>query len=81
MKSKGTATVLALLLGSIGAHWFYLGRETKGLIYLLVFIFELALRDIPIIISIIALVDFLIMAFDDSKSFHNKYNNDETKVL
>jgi TM2 domain-containing membrane protein YozV len=82
MKSKGTAAVLALLFGGFGAHWFYLGRETKGLIYLLVWIFGWALMGIPtIIINIVGFVDFLIIAFDDSKSFHNKYNKDETEVL
>jgi TM2 domain-containing membrane protein YozV len=82
MKSKGLAAVLALLFGAIGAHWFYLGKETKGLIYLLVWIFGWALMGIPtLIIGLIAFVDFLVIAFDDSVSFHNKYNNDDPKVL
>jgi TM2 domain-containing membrane protein YozV len=82
MKSKGIAAVLALLFGAIGAHWFYLGKETKGLIYLLVWIFGWALMGIPtLIIGIVAFIDFLIFALDDSQSFHNKYNKDESEIL
>lgn len=34
-KSKGTTFLLALLLGAIGAHRFYLGQPFIGLIYLI----------------------------------------------
>ena len=33
--SKGTAALLAILLGSIGAHKFYLGQTFQGILYLL----------------------------------------------
>lgn len=35
MKDKTTAGVLALFLGGIGAHKFYLGRWIQGIVYLL----------------------------------------------
>lgn len=35
MKSKGTAAVLALLLGGFGVHKFYLDQAGQGVIYLL----------------------------------------------
>lgn len=35
LKSKVTAGVLAILLGGLGAHKFYLGRPIQGIIYLL----------------------------------------------
>jgi TM2 domain-containing membrane protein YozV/predicted RNA-binding Zn-ribbon protein involved in translation (DUF1610 family) len=34
-KSRVTAAVLAILLGSFGAHYFYLGKTGKGILYLL----------------------------------------------
>jgi TM2 domain-containing membrane protein YozV len=37
MKSKSTAGVLALFLGGIGAHKFYLGQTGLGIVYLLFF--------------------------------------------
>ena len=36
-KSKTTAVVLALLLGGIGVHKFYLGRPVMGIVYLVFF--------------------------------------------
>ena len=48
-KSRGVATLLALFLGGIGGHKFYLGKPMSGLIYL-VFIWTL----IP---SILGLID------------------------
>jgi TM2 domain-containing membrane protein YozV len=37
MKSKGVASVLALLFGSTGAQWFYVGQNNRGWIYLCLF--------------------------------------------
>lgn len=34
-KSKGTALVLCILLGYLGAHYFYVGRAGKGILYFL----------------------------------------------
>lgn len=33
-KSKKTALILCIFLGPIGAHYFYVGRWGKGLLYL-----------------------------------------------
>lgn len=35
MKSRVTAGVLAILLGSLGIHKFYLGKIGQGIIYIL----------------------------------------------
>jgi len=32
-KSRGTAVALCIFLGFIGAHWYYLGKIGKGLLY------------------------------------------------
>ena len=32
-KSKGTAVLLCICLGFVGAHWYYLGKIGKGLLY------------------------------------------------
>ncbi len=36
-KNKTVAVLLALLLGGIGAHKFYLGRPVMGVVYLIFF--------------------------------------------
>ena len=66
MKDKGTAVVLALLLGSIGIHRFYLEQWVYGILYLL-----FSWTFIPLIISII---DFLIFLVMSKESFDTKYN-------
>ncbi|MGB5100573.1 MAG: NINE protein [Methanothrix sp.] len=55
--NKTTAALLALFLGGLGAHKFYLGRTGVGLIYL-VFCWTL----IPALISLVEGIQFLSMS-------------------
>lgn len=64
-KSRVTAIVLALLLGGIGAHKFYLGRPGWGIIYLLFF-----WTFIPAIIAFIEAILYLLTSDAD---FRRKY--------
>jgi TM2 domain-containing membrane protein YozV len=62
MKDKTTAGVLALLLGGVGAHKFYLGQTGAGIVYLL-----FCWTFIPGIIALIEGISLLTMsqgAFD-----------------
>lgn len=63
-KSKTTAGVLALLLGGIGVHRFYLGQTVIGLLYLL-----LCWTWIPCIIS---LVDGIMLLTQPDEEFRVK---------
>lgn len=65
-KSKVTAAVLALFLGGFGAHKFYLGRTTAGVLYLIFF-----WSFIP---AFIACIDFWILVFESEEKFNRKYN-------
>lgn len=66
MKDKNVAALLALFLGSIGVHKFYLGRTGWGLIYLL-----FAWTMIP---ALAGLVEFIILATLDTDEFNRRYN-------
>lgn len=66
MKSKKTASILALLFGGIGIHRFYLGQTAKG-----VFSIIFCWTYIPIIIGVI---DFFIFQFMGQEFFDFKYN-------
>ena len=66
MKDKTTAGVLALLLGGLGAHKFYLGRGLQGVLYL-VFCWTF----IPAIIALIEGIGYLVMNETD---FNLRYN-------
>ncbi|HMV40191.1 NINE protein [Plasticicumulans sp.] len=64
-KNRTTAAILALLLGAIGAHKFYLGRIAAGCLYLLFF-----WTYIP---AIIAFVEFIVYLTMSDEMFSEKY--------
>lgn len=66
MKSKFTAAMLALFLGGLGIHRFYLGQNKTGILYLLFF-----WTFIPLLISCI---DFFAFIFMSEDNFNYKYN-------
>ena len=68
MKSKLTAGLLALLLGDLGLHKFYLGQTKTGVIYLL-----FSWTFIPALISLIDGISLLTMSDED---FDKKYNTE-----
>lgn len=68
MKNKNTVVVLALLLGGVGGHRFYLGQTGKGILSVLFF-----WTYIPLIIGI---YDFLVFALMSKEYFQVTYNND-----
>lgn len=72
MKSKNTASFLALFLGGIGIHRFYLGQTAKGIFSLIFF-----WTYIPLLISII---DFIVFITMSEEKFNIKYNQLITNV-
>ncbi|UBF25741.1 NINE protein [Kovacikia minuta CCNUW1] len=67
MKSRTTAGLLALFLGGLGVHKFYLGEGGKGVLYLVFF-----WTYVP---AIIALVEAIILFSMSDTDFNAKYNN------
>jgi len=55
--NKTTAALLALFLGGLGAHKFYLGRSGMGLIYLV-----FCWTTVPLLISLVEGIQFLSMS-------------------
>lgn len=64
-KDRTTAAILALFLGGIGAHHFYLGNTLRGVLYLL-FVWTL----IPLIV---ALIEGVIYLTKSDEEFQRKY--------
>lgn len=64
-KSKIVAGILAILLGGLGVHKFYLGRIGLGILYLL-----FCWTYIP---AIIALVEGIIYLTSSEQKFYDKY--------
>ncbi|MGB3465589.1 MAG: NINE protein [Cyclobacteriaceae bacterium] len=67
MKNRTTASLLALLIGGLGVHQFYLGNTLKGIIYIC---FSWTL--IPVVIS---LVDFIVLITMHDHDFNARYNH------
>jgi TM2 domain-containing membrane protein YozV len=73
-KSRIVAALLALFLGGLGIHKFYLGKNTAGLIMLLVSVFGLIILAIPtLIIGVIAFVEFIIYLTTSDEDFEVRY--------
>lgn len=65
-KSRTIAGILAILLGGLGIHKFYLGKWGKGLIYLL-----LCWTYIPSIIGLVEGIKYLISNDEDFARKHD----------
>lgn len=65
VKSKGTAIVLAIFLGGVGAHKFYLGRYFQGILYLM-----FCVTFVP---AIIALLEAIAYASMSEAQFQHRY--------
>ena len=65
-KKKNTTIMLALFLGTLGIHKFYLGKNIAGFAYLILCTTGISL--------ILALIDILSLVFMDELEFNKKYN-------
>ena len=80
-RSKTTAALLALFLGSVGAHWFYLGNSKTGGIYLSIFCASIALTVVIIglggflVLGAMCLGDFFTLLSMEPGQFNQKYNS------
>lgn len=66
MKSKTVAGVLAICVGGLGIHKFYLGKTFQGVIYLL-----FCWTCIP---AIVAAIEGIIFLLSSESEFNKKYN-------
>ena len=72
--NKLVAGLLALFLGTIGIHKFYLGYNKAGLTMLLVSVFGVILLFIPtFIMAVIAFVEAIIYLMATDDEWHQKY--------
>lgn len=73
MKNKNAAALLALLLGGVGAHKFYLGKWVQGIFYIL-FCFTF----VP---AVIALVEAIVLFTMSEAAFQEKYAGSDGAFL
>lgn len=80
-RSRLAAALLALFLGGLGAHWYYLGDSKAGTFYLVAFLVSLALSLVAIgllglaIVGLFALFDFINLLAMSPADFDARYNS------
>lgn len=72
-KSRGVAGLLAIFLGALGVHYFYLGKPVPGVVFLLISIFSFGL--LAFACGVVGIVQGLIMLTGTQQSFESKYVN------
>lgn len=74
MKTKVAAILLAFFLGCWGIHWFYLGKNGKGVVYLIIGFFGLFFWFPLLVTGVLSLIDFIGFLCDSEERFNAKYN-------
>lgn len=72
-KSRGMAGLLALLLGTLGIHYFYLGKTTGGIVFLLVSI--LSCGFLATLTWIASIIQGIMMFTTSQEEFERKWVN------
>jgi len=77
-KNKMTAGLLAIFLGGLGIHKFYLGANTAGIIMLLCSVLGAVFLLIPtIVIGVIAFVEGILYLTKSDQEFYQTYEVDK----
>ena len=66
-KSRGVAGLLAILLGGLGVHYFYLGKTGAGVLFLILGLLSCGL------ISVLTLIQGILMLLMTQEDFEKKY--------
>lgn len=70
-KSRGLTALLAFFFGSIGVQYFYVGKNTAGIIFLLATLLTCGLA--AAITGVIALIQFIILLCINNVEFRQRY--------
>lgn len=72
-KSRITAALLALFLGGLGVHKFYLGVPKVGVIYLLVCLLGSLVVVGPIVVTVLCIIDVVQYLRCSDEEFEQTY--------
>ena len=70
-KSRGVAGLLAILLGTIGVHYFYCGKTTAGVVFLLCTVCSCGFPGL--VVGVLSIVQGIMMFLMTQEEFEAKY--------
>lgn len=70
-KSRGVAGLLALLMGALGLHYFYLGKTTAGVVFLIIFF--LSCGVLGLVTEVIAIIQAVLFFTSSQQEFEQKW--------
>lgn len=70
-KNRGVAGILAIILGSLGIHYFYMGKNTAGIICLVLTLFSCGIA--ATLLSVMGIVQGILMLTMSEEEFENRY--------
>ncbi len=77
-KSRGLAGLFAILFGALGVHYFYIGKTTGGLVFLLVTLLSCGI--LGAVVGLIALIQGIIFLTQTQEEFERKYVNSVSSI-
>lgn len=77
-RSRGIAGLLALLVGAIGVHYFYIGKTNAGVIFLLATI--LTCGALGVITQIIAIIQGILFFTTSQEEFETRWVNSPSSM-
>ncbi len=72
-KSRGVCALLALFVGTLGIQYFYIGKNTAGIVFLLVTVLTCGFG--AFLTGIVSLIQFVLMLTMTHEQFETKYVN------
>lgn len=70
-KSRGVAALLAIFLGSLGIHYFYVGKNTAGVVWLLITVCTCGFGGA--VLSLLGIIQGIIMFGMTNEAWRSKY--------
>lgn len=70
-KSRGVAAILALLLGTLGVHYFYCGKTTAGIVFLACTLCTCGI--LGAITAVLSVISGILIFCDTNAGFDQKY--------
>jgi len=70
-RSRGVAALLALFLGTFGIHYFYLGKNTGGVVFLLLSLLTCGIASV--VIGILCIISCVRMFTMTTPQFEQEY--------